>query len=140
MLAALKSASTTSLPFGVLLSRLIISHGIAIGPHDSIVKGRGPITHRTVNQSTSHVDDSGKEGPDQGDAAREFDPHDPHLPDYFQEFENRLFDQSTQIELLEHRMASQFQDVFAQMEQLNIGSQRIEGKLDTLLQRFPPPQ
>ena len=58
---------------------------------------------------------------------------------YFQDFENRLYDQSIQIELLENRVDTQFHEVFAQLEQLNIGGQSVEGKLDTLLHRLPPP-
>ena len=129
------------------MSRILLSHGVAVGPHDGIVRGKGKITYHTVSLSTSHInsDDSDAENEAHGAAAKEVDDpaapqFDQQMPGYFQDFENRLYDQSTQIELLGNRVDSQFQEVFAQLEQLNIGSQRIEGKLDTLLRRFPPPQ
>ena len=118
MLDALRRASTTSLSSGDHISRILISQGVAISPQDSIVKGRGKITYRSMGLFASHVDDSGEDDPVQGEAATktrpQFDPHyDSQMPAYFQDFENHLFDQSTQIELIENCMDSQFQEVFA---------------------------
>ena len=55
ILNALEGAKTTSLSYGILVSRILLSHGVAVGPHDTIVRGKGKITHRTVSLSTSHV-------------------------------------------------------------------------------------
>ena len=43
MLNALDGAKTTSLPYGVLISRIRFTHGVAVGPQDSIVRGRGTV-------------------------------------------------------------------------------------------------
>jgi hypothetical protein len=74
MVAAPLGASTTSLPYGALITRILTSRGVAVGPHDYIVKGRGPITYRTVSLSSAHVDDSGDEALDPGEAAAPVDP------------------------------------------------------------------
>ena len=86
MLSALDGAKTTSLPYGILISRILFSKGVAVGPQDSIVRGRGPITYRTVSLSASHVqsDDNDAKNEDQGAAAAE-DPSqfDPQMSAYF---------------------------------------------------------
>lgn len=62
------------------------------------------------------------------------------MPGYLQEFDNRLYDRSTQIEMLEHQVDEQFRDVIARMEQIDMRGERIESKLDTLLRHFPSPR
>ena len=116
MLSALDGTKTTSLSYGILISSILFSKGVAVGPQDSIVRRRGSITYRTVSLSASHVqsDDSDAENEDQGAAAAKAPPQfDPQMPAYFQDFENHLYDQSTQIEMLENRVDSQFTEVFA---------------------------
>lgn len=88
MLTALDGAKTTSLPYGILISRILFSHGVAVGPLDNIVHGRGPITFRIVSMSASHVQfgDSDAENEDQGAVTVEASPQfDPQMPAYFQD-------------------------------------------------------
>lgn len=43
MLNALQGAKTTSLPYDILVTRILFSHGVGIGPHDDIVRRRGKL-------------------------------------------------------------------------------------------------
>ena len=115
MLSAIDGAKTASLPYGILVSRILLSDGVDVGPYDDVVRGKGKITYRTISLSASHIhsDDSDAENEAQRAAAEEADDlvtaqFEHQMPGYFQDFENRLYDQSTQIELLENKVDTQF--------------------------------
>lgn len=60
MLKALQEAKNASLPYGILVARILFSHGIVAEPFDDLLHGKGRITYRTLEMSSSHVlsDDS----------------------------------------------------------------------------------
>lgn len=62
------------------MTRILFSHGVEIGPHDDIVRGRGKITYRTASLSSSHVQSDDNEAEEEEEVAAEEEANDTAAP------------------------------------------------------------
>lgn len=113
MLKALQATINASVLYGILVTWVLFSHGVVLEPYDDLLHGKGKITCGALYLSSSHVRFVDSEDEEEEEEAVEEEnvappQYDQQMPTYFQDFENRLFDQSTQIEMLEHRVDEQF--------------------------------
>lgn len=99
MLKALQATRNASLPYGILVTWILFSHGVIVEPCDDLLRGKGKITCATLEMSSSYVRSNDSEDEEDKTAAEEENTvpkqYDQQMPCYLQEFENRLCDQST---------------------------------------------